>query len=142
MTRIARLLETGWLKTFRQFVIFVVGGGASALVDVIVTWLMLTANTNDALAVTVGFISGVALNFIYHTRVTFSARFTAGSAVRFLIVLLFNYLLTLTIVFLLKNTMGVETLIGKIISLPVIAVSGYIASRFWIFKDNSIKELH
>jgi len=139
---IAKLLETGWLKTFRQFVIFVVGGGASAVVDVIVTWMMLTANANDALAVTVGFISGVALNFIYHTRVTFSARFTVGSATRFLTVLLFNYVLTLTIVFILKNTMGVETLIGKIISLPVIAVSGYIASRFWIFKDNSTKELH
>lgn len=136
MNRLSGIWQAKRFNPLLQFLVFVIGGGLSASVDVLVTWALLETNANAPVALTVGFVCGIALNYAYHTRITFKSRFTKVSASRYVIVLFAHYLLTLNVVLLLLYLFGVETIIGKIISLPIIAVSGYTVSKFWIFKDD------
>lgn len=117
----------------RQFVIFIIGGVLTTLLDLGVMQLALHYGVAALSAASAGFAVGLALNYAFHARVTF-ARLTSGPGlVRYLCVVALNYALTLLLVALAQWLCGMP-LAGKLLSLPLVAANGYLLSKFWVFK--------
>ena len=55
-----------------------------------------------------------------------------STVIRFLVVVGINYLITILFVTVAYSTLG-NALIGKIISLPFVAVNGFLLSKYWVF---------
>jgi putative flippase GtrA len=121
------------LARSRQFGVFVFGGVLSAAIDIGVLQLLLHAGMHFAGATTAGFLAGLALNYVFHSRVTFTATSTPARMARYLCVVAINYLLTLGCVALAESLAGMP-LAGKIASLPLVSINGFLLSKFWIFK--------
>jgi putative flippase GtrA len=68
--------------------------------------------------------------------VTFDAAASTSSFARYLCVVGLNYLLTMGCVSLAVSLAGMP-LLGKIVSLPLVSVSGYLLSKFWIFRKGA-----
>jgi putative flippase GtrA len=117
-----------------KFVVYLAGGVVSALVDIGLMQALIAAGVAPLLATSVGFLSGLCVNYAFHSRLTF--RNTArgnGSLPRYLSVVALNYLLTLGMV-AASLALFDQALAGKLLSLPVIAVNGYLLGKHWIFK--------
>jgi putative flippase GtrA len=121
------------LARSRHVAVFLAGGVLSAAVDIGVMQLLLHAGLHFTAATTAGFLSGLLLNYAWHSRVTFDAAATPASFARYLCVVALNYALTLACVALAQALAGLP-LAGKILSLPLIAVNSYLLGKFWIFK--------
>lgn len=117
----------------RQFALFVGGGLLCAAVDVGLMQLLLQAGVGVPGATSAGFGAGLLVNYAFHSRVTFDAAADAASFARYLCVVGLNYLLTLGCVALGLRLAGMP-LAGKLVSLPLVAVNGYVLGKYWIFK--------
>lgn len=95
----------------------------------LLTWL----GVHYMVATTAGFAAGLVLNFLLHTHVTFSAGYSHRALTRYLIVVLANYGLTLASVSLFHAWLDMA-LAGKILSLPLVAINGYLLGRHWIYR--------
>jgi putative flippase GtrA len=118
---------------WRQFALFVAGGAACALVDVGLMQLLIASGVHYASAASAGFAAGLLVNYAFHSRVTFDAGATPFSFARFMCVVGVNYLLTMACVSLSVALSG-SALAGKLVSLPLVAVNGFVLSKYWIFK--------
>lgn len=117
----------------RQFLVFVAGGLLSALVDIGLMQLALRNGAAPLWAASAGFAAGLAVNYAFHARVTFARLSQRHSLLRYLCVVAFNYGLTLLMVALAHSLAG-SPLAGKLASLPLVAASGFLLSKFWVFK--------
>lgn len=117
----------------RQFFVFVSVGTACAILDIGVMQLLILAGIHHVLAATVGFLAGLAANFLMHANITFQAKYSHAVLARFLVVVLINYLITIALVSVSHDLIG-NALLGKVVSLPVIALNGFLLSKYWIFK--------
>jgi len=117
----------------RQFAIFVAGGLLCAALDVGLMQLLLRAGAGAPAAATAGFLASLLLNYAFHSRVTFDAAASAAGFKRYLCVVGINYLLTLGCVSVGAHLLGMP-LAGKLVSLPLVAVNGYLLSKHWIFR--------
>lgn len=120
----------------RQFGIFVAGGLLSALVDIGALEALLHLGVHFAGATTAGFLAGLVVNYAFHSRVTFETAASTSNFTRYLCVVGLNYGLTMGCVALAVALAGMP-LAGKIASLPLVAVNGYLLSKFWIFKQGA-----
>lgn len=117
----------------RQFAVFLVGGVASALVDIGVMLLMLRAAVPAATAAVVGFGAGLLVNYAFHSRITFQAAASSANFARYLCVVALNCVLTVVCVEAAVSLLG-SPLAGKILSLPLVAVNSFLLGRYWIFR--------
>lgn len=120
----------------RQFMIYLVVGVASAAIDIGTMQLLLLLETHYLIATSVGFAAGLTFNFLLHTTVTFKSIYSHGALARYLTVVLANYCLTLLAVSLFETWMQMPVL-GKIISLPLVALNGYYLSKKWIYRSGA-----
>ena len=120
----------------RQFATFVAGGLLCALVDIGIMQLLLRAGAHFTGATTAGFLAGLLVNYAFHSRVTFDAAASTSSFARYLCVVGLNYLLTMGCVSLAVSLAGMP-LLGKIVSLPLVSINGYLLSKFWIFRKST-----
>jgi putative flippase GtrA len=118
---------------WRQFALFVTGGLVCALVDVGLMQALVAAGVHFASATTAGFAAGLLVNYAFHSRVTFEATATPFNFMRYLCVVGVNYLLTMAFVSLSVALLGYP-LAGKLVSLPLIALNGFVLGKYWIFK--------
>ena len=116
-----------------QFLLFVAGGGLSALLDVGLLQFLVMRGVAPTTAASAGFFAGLFVNYAFHAKVTFKNVTTIGTLSRFLCVVAMNYLLTLGLV-ALADMLFQQPLIGKLVSLPLVAVNGFFLSKHWIFK--------
>jgi putative flippase GtrA len=117
-----------------KFLVYLTGGVVSALVDIGIMQLLIAAKVAPLLATSVGFVCGLFVNYLFHSRLTFkNAAGSNGSLPRYLSVVALNYLLTLGLV-AASLALFDQALAGKLLSLPVIAVNGYLLGKHWIFK--------
>jgi putative flippase GtrA len=116
-----------------QFVVFIAGGGLSALVDIGVMQLLIMNQVSALAATSAGFVAGLGVNYAFHSKVTFKNVINAGTLARFICVVGINYMLTLAMV-AVSLALFQNALIGKLVSLPVVAVNGFFLSKHWIFK--------
>ena len=117
----------------RQFLVFLGVGLLSAVIDICIMQILLLSGVHYAIAVSAGFILALVVNYIGHSRLTFRAETSWSGVLSFLVVVLLNYLITLGCTSLSFNLLGV-VLLGKLISLPIVAINGYLLSRYWVFK--------
>jgi len=126
------------LSRHRQFLVFVAGGVLCALLDIGVMQGLIAVGVGYAVATSGGFASGLLFNYAYHAKLTFRTAATSFNFVRFLCVVAVNYLLTMGCVALAVHTLplAVEAaaLAGKLVSLPLVAINGFLLSKYWIFK--------
>jgi putative flippase GtrA len=118
---------------WRQFALFVAGGLLCAVVDVGLMQALVNIGVHFASATTAGFAAGLLVNYAFHSRVTFEAAATPFNFVRYLCVVGVNYLLTMAFVSLSAALMG-GPLAGKLVSLPLVALNGFVLGKYWIFK--------
>lgn len=116
-----------------QFLVFVAGGALSALVDIGLLQLLTAKGVDAFVATTVGFLAGLAVNYAFHAKVTFKNVTNLGTMARFLCVVGINYLITLGFVAASLALFHLPVL-GKLMSLPVVALNGFFLSKHWIFK--------
>jgi len=124
-----RLLASHW----RQFAVYISGGVLCALIDIGLMQLLIRAGAHFASATTAGFVAGLLVNYLFHTRVTFSSDATPANLVRYLCVVAVNYLLTMACVALSVQLLD-AALPGKLLSLPLVALSGFVLGKYWIYK--------
>lgn len=116
-----------------QFLTFILGGGLSALVDIALMQILIYQGFAPFAATTVGFLSGLCVNYAFHAKVTFKNVTNFATLSRFLGVVLINYLITLCFVALSLSLVNMA-LVGKIVSLPIVAINGFLLSKYWVFK--------
>ncbi len=116
-----------------QFLVFIAGGVLSALVDVGLMQLLLMLGRPALSAASAGFVAGLMVNYLFHARVTFRQISSAGVVARYLTVVGLNYLITLAAVAVAHSLFALP-LAGKLASLPLVAINGYLFSKHWVFK--------
>lgn len=117
----------------RQFLVYLGGGVLSALADIGLMQLLLGAGLPLVLATSAGFAAGLLVNYAFHARITFGQLAGRASFLRYLCVVAANYLLTLALVGAGQHLLG-SPLAGKLLSLPLVALNGFLLGKFWIFK--------
>lgn len=117
----------------RQFAVFVSGGLLCAVADVGLMQLLLVSGVATTAATSAGFGAGLLVNYAFHSRVTFNTAASPANFTRYLCVVAVNYLLTIGCVALAEAHFD-NPLLGKLLSLPLVAVNGYLLSKYWIFK--------
>ncbi len=117
-----------------KFVVYVIVGSLSAIIDLTTLNILISLDTTQWLAVTVAFVAGFVFNVKAHALFTFTTPLTSKSALKLTAVVAVNYLLTLLIVESL-TALSCSLMTAKVVSLPIIAVSGYLLGRHWAFKD-------
>ncbi len=120
-------------RASRQFAVYVTGGVLCALVDIGLMQLLLGAGFHHTAAASAGFAAGLLVNFAFHSGVTFKASANPASFARYLCLVGINYALTLGCVALAQALFD-NPLLGKILSLPLVAVNGFLLGKYWIFK--------
>jgi putative flippase GtrA len=85
------------------------------------------------LAASAGFVVGLLINYAFHAKITFNRVGAGGALWRYLCVVAINYALTLAMVALAQHWFDYP-LLGKLASLPLVAVNGYWLSKQWVFK--------
>ena len=90
-------------------------------------------NIPSTLSISIAFISGLIFNYICHTYFTFGKSATKGNFIKYLMVVMINYLLTLTLVNF-QLALGFSIILAKIITLPIIAIITFILSNKWVYK--------
>lgn len=121
------------LSRQRQFLLYLAGGVASALIDVGLMQFLIYSGVDYVSATSAGFVAGLIFNYGYHATVTFTAPPSGRSMGRYLAVVAMNYLFTLACVALSVHLAGIAV-IGKLLALPLVAVNGFILGKHWIFK--------
>lgn len=121
-----------------QFLVFVAGGVLCALIDIGIMQLLVRSGVAYPLATSAGFAAGLLANYMYHRRVTFKAPASSANLVRYLCVVGLNYMLTMACVAagvaVLGEPAAHSALIGKLVSLPLVAINGFLLSKYWVFK--------
>lgn len=117
----------------KQFLVYIAGGFFCAALDIGIMQLLIWFGVNYMLATSVGFFLSFLVNYAYHAKLTFQSTSAASSFVKFSFVVALNYLITLGFVYVAYTCFG-AVLMGKILSLPIIAVNGFLLGKFWIFK--------
>jgi putative flippase GtrA len=117
----------------RQFIIYIVVGLLTAVLDIGTMQLALAFDAGVRFAVTLGFVVALIFNYLSHERITFNATTSTRTIVRFGIIVIINYLITLTCVFASLQWFG-SVMPGKLVSLPIMSAVGFLSGKFWIFK--------
>lgn len=116
--------------------LFLSVGGLVAMIDLGTTQLLLLyIKFSSILPVTIGFFAGLISSYILHAKISFSANLEpARQLPRFFLLVILNYFLTICIVIACINILNLSTIIGKVVSLPVVAINSYLISKYWIYR--------
>jgi putative flippase GtrA len=115
-----------------RFATYVAGGVLSAATDIGLMQGAMLVGIEVYAATSFGFFAGLLVNYTYHAKVTFQSAMDATTFFRYLCVTALSYGLTLACVAASLSLVG-NGLVGKIFSLPIIAVIGFWLSKRWIF---------
>lgn len=119
---------------------FILVGLIVTAIDLGATWLAVNLTGTRAIAVTLGFSCGLLASYLLHAKITFTANLAPITQIpRFLTLVSLNYLLTIGIVLFSTELLNLPTMMGKILSLPVVAVSSYLISKHWIYQLGPMK---
>lgn len=117
----------------RQLATFLVVGVLSALIDVGLMQLLLMQGVPVVPATSAAFVLGLLFNITCHARYTFSAVITRATVVRYLCVVALNYGITVACV-TAGTALGAAPVVGKIVSLFIVPVNGFLLGKYWVFR--------
>lgn len=123
----------------QQFFTYIMIGIISAAIDIGLMQFLIFFGIHYLASTTFGFAVGLFVNFLLHVRITFGARYSHGAFTRYIVVVLANYVLTLLAVEVFHDWLNMP-LLGKVLSLPLVAVNGFLLSKYWIYKPVFIQK--
>jgi putative flippase GtrA len=121
------------MKLSFQFANFIVVGLFSAILDIGALFIFIQLGMNPFSAITSAFICGLCINIWLHSRLTFESTLRAENAIRFLFVVGMNYALTLSVILVFQQ-LGHSYMLCKAVSLPLVALHGFLWSKHWVFR--------
>lgn len=94
------------------------------------------------LAVTAAYVAATSFQFNANRQFTFraSAEGQHKQIRRYLVLLAINYIVTVLIVSICVERLGLSAYIGVCVSVLVTVFVGYCLSHFWVFKNRKIRE--
>jgi putative flippase GtrA len=116
----------------KKFTIYLLVGVFSAAVDLGVFQWLICLGYSVNVALFSSFISGLCVNYVGHASFTFKVKFSWVSFVKYLFVVVLNYFLAFSVVWVCILVWD-SPFFGKLASLPVVALSGYHIGKRWIF---------
>lgn len=123
------------------FLLFAIVGLATAGVNFIALALLLEMLKLDyRVAVSVAYIAGVVFHFVANKSITFKQRNLIdihNQIARYLVLVAINYLLTIAIVIFVVEVLVFAPYMGLLLSMGATIVTGYLLSRFWVFKRST-----
>ena len=120
------------MKLYWQFITFTAVGLFSGVVDFCAFFFFIQCGIGQFVALTIAFFSGVFINIWLHSQLTFDSKLRVRNVKRFLLVVGMNYVLTLSVVFVFQQ-LGHDYMLGKFASLPLVALHGFLWSKYWVF---------
>lgn len=117
-----------------RFAVYVLVGAVSAGIDLLTLSTLIEVGLKQLPALTIAFAAGFIFNIKAHSLFTFDSQLNRKSGIRFTAVVAINYFLTLVIIETL-TIFSVDLFNAKLVSLPIIAVSGFLLGRHWAFKS-------
>jgi len=121
-----------------EFFSYLVVGGLTALIYFGFLALSVEVFTLDyRLGVSIAYVLAVSFHFLANRKFTF--RIVDDRVIhqwmRYLGVLIINYLIMLSIVSFFVDKLGISTYFSAAISIVVTVSVGYLASKFWVFRN-------
>ena len=117
----------------QRFLIYLAGGALSAAIDVGIFQALLVYGASLVVATSTGFFISLVVNYLFHAKFTFTSTALTCSLGKYVVVFAFNYEMALGMVSLAASMLD-SPLTGKILSLPVVAIIGFLTGKYWIFK--------
>ena len=118
----------------RQFASFVVVGASNTAISLISYALLLWVDVPYALAGAIAFVLGAVNGYVLNRRWTFRARDTSSGRARYAVLQLAALGATTALLWLLVSAGDVERLAAYTITIPVVTVATFLASRGWVFR--------
>ena len=129
------------LAEIKAFLLFGFVGLTTAGVNIgTLAVLLETFNIEYRISSSVSYIIGVLFHFSMNKLITFNKRSMSGTgqqALKYLVLVLVNYMITLLLVVCSVETFHLTPYYGVAFSMGVTMITGYTISRFWIFKKVS-----
>lgn len=125
----------------QEFLTYLVVGGLTALVYFGFMALSIEVfELNYRVGVTVAYVLAVSFHFIANRKFTFRVvdNRLMYQSIRYLGVLMINYLITLGMVSFFVDRLGGSTYLGAALSIAVTVSVGYFASKFWVFRNGEL----
>lgn len=94
------------------------------------------------LSLSIAYAMSVFFHFLANRTFTFAAqkRGIKNQIIRYLVILLVNYIITLGVIFFTVDQLGISHYIAAIFAIVATVAVGYLASKFWIF--NKKEHIH
>lgn len=117
---------------FVQFLKYCLVGFLTSIIDIIVFYLLMKFGLETYTSLTIAFLVSLLFNLSGHNYFTFGCAISFKKVQNYLAVVLFNYFTTVFLVFSFQN-LNISTFAGKIFSIPICTIFGYILCKRWIF---------
>ncbi|WP_348788901.1 GtrA family protein [Leifsonia sp. NPDC080035] len=118
----------------RQGLVFLAVGGASALIDAGVFWLLVTLGVWPTLASVISFLTAFVVNYRGNRDLVFRARASKGALVRYSILVVVNLGLSAGGVALGTEVIGLAPIVAKVATMVLVAVINFFVMRLWVFR--------
>lgn len=93
---------------------------------------------NYVVAVSISYIASVLFHYFANCHFTFGAKTTKmhSQIIRYLIMLIINYLISIAIISMAVKKLELSPYIGALLSILCLTLPGYITSKYWVFKKD------
>jgi len=118
----------------------VVGGITAVLYSGIVILCVEVLRLQREISVSIGYFGAVFFHFNANRFFTFDARRgpVKTQVVRYVLLTMFNYCLTLLIVWGLGEWLGLPYFVSIFFSIGATVISGFVASKLWVFAKRAM----
>jgi putative flippase GtrA len=121
----------------RQGLVFVAVGGASALIDAGLFWLLVTLGVWPTLASVISFLSAFVVNYRGNRDLVFRARASKGALIRYSILVTVNLGMSAGGVAVGTGVLRLDPLVAKLATMVLVALINFFVMRFWVFRHAS-----
>ncbi len=123
--------------TSRSFYLFLLVGAFTALCNfTIFGFLYSLLRIPYRISVSVAYVLALLVHFSMNRNVTFLSNNSRlfPQIFRYIIVTVFNYLITITVVTLTVELFMLSPYVGVAFAISITCLSGYFLARFWVFR--------
>lgn len=111
---------------------YAVIGVSGVALDTVLFLLLVSAGVPPVLATVLSTLAGIANNYFLNAKYNFKAKANVVQGARFLTVGLLG-LLVAAVTLQVLLSLGSGALVGKLVSLPVVLASQFVANKRWSF---------
>jgi len=123
----------------REFLIYLFVGGVTFLIYIAIIALAVEIfNSDYRVGVSIAYLFAVTFHFFANRTFTFGATKyrLVDQSIRYVAILILNYLITLMIVSYCVSSLGFSPYLGAVFAIVLTVGVGYFASKFWVFLES------